>query len=117
MYFPLHMFALGSDQTAGSRVDRFVRKNYHEVYGPLVQAVLEGDIDKFNQALESDRDSLQQKLPFGRNLRHIAYKRVIDKKLLALGVAPKQEIDFYLISSELGSRYAGRCASRKSCER
>lgn len=84
---------------------RTVIKTYTQLFDPLVQAVLEGDLGKFTAALETGKYDINQKLPFGRNLRHIAYHPLIDKKLLELGVAPSEMIDFYLIPSAVWKIY------------
>lgn len=84
---------------------RVVRKSYREVFDPLVQAILEGDNPKFIRVLKTGKYNLNQKLPFWRNLRHIAHEPKIDEILLRLGVAPRNEIDFFLISNEAWREY------------
>lgn len=45
------------------------------------------------------------KLPFARNLRHIAYEKEINDRLLALGVAPVGEKIIIFVPANKGDRY------------
>ena len=74
---------------------------YKEVFDALVQAVLEGDIIKFNQ--ERRRYDPHQRISFCRSLRHVAWKEEIDSILLHdCKVAPINLIEYSLIPEEFG---------------
>lgn len=74
-------------------------KSYEEVYDPLVCSVLEGNVAGFNQALRAGHNPLQL-ISAGRTLRHVAYNRIINRRLLELGVAPLDKKTYRLVSAE-----------------
>ena len=77
-------------------------KRYSEVFSPLVCSVLEGDYYKFSKILDDTPDAIKkvEPLPFGYNLRHLAYHFMIHARLKRLGVAPLEPREFILCTAE-----------------
>ena len=81
-------------------------KSYLEVFDPLVQGVLEGDLAKVTAALDSGANPFQR-ISYNKTLRHLAYQPEIDDLLKSLGVAPLEPIVYQILAAEDLDRFGG----------